>query len=48
VRARRADRGNGMSRTRPEQRVLGDQRAVEIEREGCNATREGRRKLEQR
>jgi hypothetical protein len=48
VRAGLAYRRDGVAGPRSQDGVLGDQRAVEIEGEGRDATRKGRRQLEQR
>ena len=46
MRARRARARECVTRARAQNAVLGDQRPVEIEREGGDASREARRELE--
>jgi hypothetical protein len=48
VRAGLSNLRDRIARARSKHRVLGDQRAVEIEGEGRDVAREARRKLEQR
>jgi hypothetical protein len=46
MRAVRPGAAESIARTRPQHAVLGDQRPVEVEREGGDARREAGRKLE--